>query len=221
MDLNAGVVKGRRRYDSSRRRQQALQSRAAVLEAAKHLFLTEGYPATTVASIAQAAQVSVEMIYKAFGGKAGLVRTIVEQSLGGTGSTPAWRRSDEMQALETNPRVVIERWGLLLTEVAPVAAPIHILIKTAAATDPEMSTLLEEVEAARLTRMEHNARTLQHRGQLRNGVTLEIARDVLWVYSSSDLYQLLVLRQGWSLERYGRFATEGMIAALLPSRSSV
>jgi hypothetical protein len=64
--------------------------------------------------------------------------------------------------------------------------------------------------------MELNARHLHDRGDLRAGITLQEARDVLWVYSSPELYELLVLRQGWPLQRYGRFVAEGMIAALLP-----
>lgn len=38
----------------------------------------------------------------------------------------------------------------------------------------------------------------------------------MFAYSSPELYEILVLRQGWLLERYGRFVAEGMIAALLP-----
>ena len=38
----------------------------------------------------------------------------------------------------------------------------------------------------------------------------------MFAYSSPELYEILVLRQRWSLEQYGRFVGEGMIAALLP-----
>lgn len=34
--------------------------------------------------------------------------------------------------------------------------------------------------------------------------------------SSQELYELLVLRRGWAIGRYGRFVAEGMTAALLP-----
>ncbi len=186
-----------------------------MLGAARRLFLAEGYAATTIASIANAADVSVDTIYKAFGGKAGLVPAIWDQGLAGSGSIPAWQRSDEMRSLEADPRKVLHNWGTLATEVAPRAAPILLLIRTAAATDPEMAALLEEVDQARLTRMENNARDLYDRGDLREGVTLELARDVLWTYSSAELYDLLVLRRRWPLERYGSFIAEGMIAALL------
>ncbi len=52
------------------------RSQEAVLEAAQRRFLRAGYGATTIAAIAADAAVSVETIYKAFGGKRGLVRAI-------------------------------------------------------------------------------------------------------------------------------------------------
>jgi AcrR family transcriptional regulator len=217
MELNADPVKPRRRYDSRRRRQQALRTRQAVLEAAEGLFLADGYASTTIARIAEAAVVSVETIYKSFGGKPGLVRAIWEKGLKGVGPISAEDRSNEMQAREADPRTVLRHWGRLTSEVAPRAAPILLLARTAAATDPEMGMLLKDLDQARLTRMEQNARTLYERGDLREAVTLEQARDVLWLYSSPELYELLVLRRGWPLERYGRFVAEGMIAALLSS----
>jgi hypothetical protein len=32
-----------------------------------------------------------------------------------------------------------------------------------------------------------------------------------------ELHELLIIRRGWSIERYGRFIADAMIAALLPS----
>jgi AcrR family transcriptional regulator len=186
------------------------------MEAARRLFLERGYGRTTISAIAEAADVSVETVYKGFGGKAGLVRAIWEKGLEGAGPVPAERRSDEMQAAEADPRAMIANWGTLATEVAPRTAPILVLIRAAATTEPEIAVLLEEVDRSRLARMERNARRLHDRGQLREGVTLAEARDVLWTYSSPELYELLVLRRSWSLEHYGRFVAEGITAALLP-----
>ena len=216
MEQLSSPVKPRRRYDSHRRQRQALRTRMAILDVAQELFLTRGYVATTIALLAETADVSVETIYKSFGGKPGLVRAIWERGLEGSGPIPAERRSDEMRANEVDARRVITNWGTLTTEVAPRVAPILLLIRTAAATDPEMGALRDEVDRARLTRMEDNARHLYDRGDLREGVTLTEARDVMWTYSSPELYELLVLRRSWPLEHYGRFVTEAMIAALLP-----
>ncbi len=221
MEVNSGPVKPKRRYDSSRRRRQALHTREAILETARQLFLTNGYAATTIAIIAEGADVSVETIYKRFGGKPGLVRAIAENGLEGAGPIPAEQRSDEMRTLERDPYRVMQVWGTFVSEVAPLAAPIALLLRTAAATDPEMAGLLEELDRTRLARMEHNARQLFERGNFRKGITLEHARDVLWAYSSPELYELLVLRQRWPQDRYGRFVAEAMIAALLPRRTDV
>jgi AcrR family transcriptional regulator len=210
------VVKPSRRYDASRRRAQAERTRASVLETAQRLFLAHGYGATTIGAIAREAGVSVETIYKAFGNKPGLVRAIHERALAGEGDVPTSQRSDEMRAREEDPHTVIRRWGDFATEVMPRVAPILLLIRSAAASAPELSALWEELEDQRLRRMADNARYFVDGGHLREGWTLEEARDVLWAYTSPELYERLVLRQRWPLERYGQFVSEGIIAALLP-----
>jgi hypothetical protein len=89
-------------------------------------------------------------------------------------------------------------------------------MRSAAAADPEMAALLKEMNDDRLKRMRHHARFLAERGYLRAGVSVAQARDVLWICSSAELYELLVLQRGWSLPRFGRFIGDFMIAALLP-----
>jgi AcrR family transcriptional regulator len=209
-------AKATRRYNSRGRQAQARRNRDAVLDAAQERFLTGGYAATTIASTAGDAGVSVETVYKAFGGKAGLVRAIYERGLSGEGPVPAPQRSDEMQAHETDPETIVRNWGILSTEVAPQVAPILLLIRSAAAADPDMALLLRDSDRQRRERMGQNARTLADRGHLRPGVTLAQATDILWTFSSPELYELLVLRSGWDLGYYGRFLGDSMTAALLP-----
>ena len=52
-----------RRYDASRRRDQARRTREGIIEAARRRFLRDGYTPTTVASIAADAGASVDTIY--------------------------------------------------------------------------------------------------------------------------------------------------------------
>lgn len=63
--------------------------------------------------------------------------------------------------------------------------------------------------------MTDNARRLRDAGHLRRGLTLAQAADILWTYSSPELYELLVLGRGWPPKRYGTFVAEAMIEALL------
>jgi AcrR family transcriptional regulator len=215
MDARADAVKQKRTYDATRRRERARQNRDKVIAAAERRFLRDGYGITTIAAIADDAGVSADMVYKSFGGKPGLVRAICARALEGEGPVPAEQRSDELQAREPDGRKIIEGWGALTLEVAPRVAPILLLIRAAAAGDPEVAVLLDEIDAQRLHRMTDNARRLGRAGHLRPGITVARAADVLWTYSSQELYELLVLRRGWPLARYGRFIADAMIDALL------
>jgi AcrR family transcriptional regulator len=181
------AVKGKRRYDATSRREQANRSRSRIIEAAERRFLDDGYALTTIAAIADDAGVSVDTIYKSFGGKPGLVRAIREQALRGARPVPAEQRSDELQTEELDPRKIIEAWGRFTTEI----------------------------DSDRLRRMTDNARRLHAAGHLRSGITVAVAADVMWTYSSPELYELLVLRRGMPLRRYGRFVADAMITALL------
>jgi AcrR family transcriptional regulator len=165
MEPNVTSVKGGRRpYDSRGRRAQARRNQEAVLDAAEARFRASGYGATTVAAIASEAGVSVETIYKAFGGKAGLVRALYDRALRGRGRVSAYERSDAMRARETDPRTIMRSWGELTSEVAAHMTPIRLLIRAAAVTDPEIATLLDASDDERLQRMRHHARFLAERG---------------------------------------------------------
>lgn len=207
-------VKRKRPYDGSRRRERARQSRARIIEVAERMFLNDGYTPTTVQAIAAAAAVSPDTIYKAFGGKPGLVRAIRNRALEGEGPITAERRSDQIQARESDPRAIIQTWGAFVAEVAPRVSPILLLIRDVAPTDPEVRALRDELDTERHQRMTDNARRLHDAGHLRNNLTLAQATDVLWTYSSPELYELLVLRRGWTPSRYGKFVANTMIAAL-------
>lgn len=217
MDPMTSSVKSRRRYDAGGRQEQARRSREAILDAAERQFLDAGYAATTVAAIAREAGVSVETIYKAFGGKSGLVRAVYERGLTGRGMVPAYERSDRMREQESDPETIMRNWGALTAEVSSVVTPIRLLMRTAAASHPDLAAVLADSDRERLARMRHHARFLADRGYLRAGVTPAEATDVLWACSSPELYELFVLQRGWSRSRFGKFVAEFMIGALLPA----
>ncbi len=209
-------VKSKRRYDATRRRAQAAQTRTVILDVARRLFLEHGYAATTVPLVAAEAGTSTKTVYKAFGGKSGIVRALWERGLEGRGSVPAPQRSDLMSSTETNPVDVLRGWGTLTSEVAPEVAPILLLVRGAAAADAEMATLLADTDAQRRTRMRDNARRLEQRGWLRPGLGLARATDILCTYSSAEFYEQLVIKSGWPVKRFGEFVGDALIAALLP-----
>jgi AcrR family transcriptional regulator len=216
MELIMTTVKPRRRYDSSGRQAQARRTRQAILDAAQRQFLQGGYAATTIAAVAAEAGVSVETIYKAFGGKPGLVRAIYDRGLEGREPVPAFQRADELRERETDPRAIMRNWAAIATEVSSVVSPIERLVRAAAASDPDMAALLKAHHDIRERRARHHARFLKQRGYLREGVSLAQATDIFWTCTSDELYDLLVTQRGWSLPRFARFLGDFMINALLP-----
>src|SRR6266545_7322356 len=158
------TVKPKRRYDSSGRQAQARRNQEAILDAAQRQFLQGGYGATTIAAIAGEAGVSVETVYKAFGGKPGLVRAIYQRGLAGREPIPAFQRSDAMRERETDPETIMRHWGTLASEVSSVVSPIVRLVRAAATSDPDMAALLAANNDIREQRARHHARFLKQRG---------------------------------------------------------
>lgn len=215
MERNNRVVKTRR-YDSSLRQQQAQQTRDRILDAARTRLLADGFAATTIASIAADAGVSVDTIYKTFGGKPGLVRAIHDQGLTGDGHIPAETRSDALHTTHADPHQILTSIGHLAAEVAPNVAPLLLLIRDAALTDPEMAALKAELDDHRLQRMTHNARNLANAGHLTNNITIEQAGEIMWIYSAPELYELTVHTRRWTTDQYADFITTALTAHLLP-----
>src|SRR5262249_59772764 len=83
----------RKPYHSPRRAEQAIATRRAVLDAARELFIEQGYAVTTVADIARRARVAVDTVYAAVGRKPALLREVLETAISGSDqAVPAGQR---------------------------------------------------------------------------------------------------------------------------------
>lgn len=202
----------KRRYDSAGRREQAELIRAQLISAARAVLLEQGYAGLSIPKLAQACGVSAESVYKRFAGKPALVRAVVEEALRGIGPVAAETRSDALDSSDLHS--LARGWGRLSAEVAPRVAPILLLVKVAAAQDPELAGLARELDDNRRKRMADNARRLKRAGHLPRGLSVRRATDILWTYSSPEVYELLVLRSGWNLQQYAAFISAGITAHL-------
>jgi len=214
MSAQRSGVKTKRTYDTTSRSERAGVSRSRTLEVARQRFLANGYASTSVESIAAAARISPSTIYKSYGGKRGLARAVCEQALAGVGPSAAEERSNALRTLD-DPHQVAAGWGDLVAEVAPRIAPLLLVLRDAARTDHEAAGLYDELDRTRLARMADNARHLAQGGHLRSGVTAGEARDVMWMCSSPELYDLLVRRRRWSPGKFGRFVADTITGVLI------
>src|SRR5437899_12415389 len=110
---NRRHVKPPRRYDSTRRRAQAAQTRQDILQAAQLLFLEGGYTGTTLNDISAAARVAVETIYRGFGGKPALFKGVIEPAIAAGAARPAMPPEERPEAramiADNTPRRVVGR----------------------------------------------------------------------------------------------------------------
>jgi len=79
-------------------------------------------------------------------------------------------------------------------------AGLRLAAQSAAEADPAVATFLAEVDAARFEGMAVHAARAAATGQL--AVSEDECRDVLFAMTDGTLWRTLVVRQGWSDDRY-------------------
>ena len=214
------IVKPRRRYESPRRQAQADQTRLDILAAAGAVFRQRGYAGTSMPTLASEAGVAVETIYRAFGSKAGLFKAVVDAAVAG-GSARADTPVEERPAIravieEQDPRRQLELYAATQPGIHRRSGPLLRALLGAAAADPELRALWEEVEGGRLAGQGRLAGLLAERGALREGLPVEDARDRIWTLCSLAVHDMLVMARGWTSERYQAWLAAALIRELLP-----
>jgi AcrR family transcriptional regulator len=206
-----------RRYDSTRRQARAAEGRRRVVEAAHVLFVEHGYAATTIASIAEAADVSIPTVYAGFDGKADLLKRAIDFAIAGDTEPVAVRDRPTAAWVHeaTTAHELLSRFAVQMGEIAERAVPVYNVLVRAADVDPELAALLADLERQRLRAATGIARGVRDRGGLPDGRDVAWARDVIWVCNAPENYTMLVLRRGWSTRRYVDWARTALTRLVL------
>jgi AcrR family transcriptional regulator len=208
----------KRRYNSSRRKEQALQTRRQIVEAARVLFLNRGYAGATMEAIAQEAGVAVETVYAAFGNKRAILSRLIDISLVGDEQPIPLLQREGPQAVmaETDQRRQIELFAEDIYEIMSRMTPIFEIMRAAAQVEPEIRDMYENSLKSRVQGLMTFVRALMKNGPLRQGVTAEEAAETVWTLTSADVITLLVRNRDWSAEQYKRWLAEMLKRFLLP-----
>jgi AcrR family transcriptional regulator len=207
----------KRKYDASSRRTRASARRHAVVLAAHALFERDGFRSTTIAAVAERAGVSEGSIYKGFGTKAALAKAVFDFVIAGDNAAVPVAERAEADAVRAESdaarKIMLYTRGLAARQHR--SAKVQILIRDGRHTDETLAVVWEELLAERLNGMTMLGRHLIHSGQLRAGIELAEVRDVLWTYTAVELYELLVLKRGWSVDCYPEWLGQAIIGALI------
>jgi AcrR family transcriptional regulator len=208
----------KRSYDASRRQQQARQLRVAIVDAARELFVTNGYAATTLTAVAHGAGVSTQLIYAAFGGKRGLLATVLDWTIVGDDEPIAMMDRPTIRAVRDEPTAarMCARFARHQRLVSARVAPTMHMLRAAADADPDARVVLETNEDRRRLGMGMFVADLRRVGRLRDGLTDDAAADAVWALAPDVLWTALVSRRGWSAEDFEEWMAVQIAAAVLP-----
>ena len=208
----------KRRYDSSRRKEQALQTRRQIVEAARQLFLSRGYTGATIDAIAQEADVAVETVYATFGSKRAILSRLIDVSLVGDEQPAPLLQREGPQAVmnETDQQRQVELFAKDIYEIMSRMTPIFEIMRTASKADTEIAEMYKNMLNSRAQGLMAFIRALRKNGPLRDGVTADEAAETVWTLTSADVITLLMTDRGWSAEKYKRWLTEMLTRFLLP-----
>ena len=199
------MSRGRRPYSSPVRGERARQTRQRVTEAATTLFLQDGYASTSLAAIANTAGVSVDTVYKTFGSKIGLLKEVLDVTIGGDDlPVPVLERAGP-QALraQTDQRAQVRMLAAGVTDQLERIRPLDDILRGAAAVDREASALRQDIQVRqRRAAMQSVVGWIAARGPLRDDLTVDQAAQVVWTLTSPEVHLLMRDTGGWSQSSY-------------------
>lgn len=206
-----------RRYNSPRRAEQAAATRHEVLEAARELFVRNGYAATTVADIARAARVAVDTVYATVGRKPALLREVLETAISGTDQAVPANDRGYVALIRAAPsaREKLALYASAIVQIQSRLAPVYLAIRDAAATDPDSAVLWAEINSRRAANMRNFAADLRATGELRQDLSDDEVADIVWGMNGAEYRVLMVGDRGWSHQRFGEFLTDAWARLLL------
>jgi TetR/AcrR family transcriptional regulator, regulator of autoinduction and epiphytic fitness len=207
-----------RRYDMSNRARHATETRRRIAEAAARLFVQDGYGATTINAIAAEAGVAVPTVYATLKTKQAILWAVIELTARGDADQAPlaerqwWREMER----ERDPRETLAKLARIHREICDREAAVFTVLETAANVDPEVAPVMRQKEQARYSDQSRVVRSLKRQGQLRAGLSVRKASDIIWALATERSYLALVRDRGWRAEDYEDWLSEQLAAALLP-----
>ncbi len=215
------VKRDRPLYGKGRQARTRL-ARAAVVEAARTLFLAHGYAGTTIDAISDLADVPPATVYRLFTSKLGILKALLDVSIAGDDEAVALPDRPHTRALlaDRDPGNQLSGFAGVTRGIMSRTEPVHRILVSAAGSDPDAAELLAEQMRQRQRGQALIARALARAGALRPNLRERDAADVIHALMSPDVYRLLVADRGWTPERYEHWLKDILIDQLLARPAS-
>lgn len=204
-----------RRYDSSARQEEARSRRADIVAAAARLFVDDGYAETTIARIANEAGVSSQLVYAAFGNKAGVLAGVLDQMAAGDDQGVLIRDRPEFLAPSemSDDRERLRAFAGMAAEVNARVGALQVLLDRAAITDPAVAELRARMLAA--MRQDHQIYVNRLAAGMRPDLGPERVAEVTRVITGHQVWHGLVIDGGWSQDQYADWVSDALVRLLI------
>ena len=211
----SGAVK--RDYRSELRATQAQETRRSIVAAASRLFVENGYGATTIDAIAEAAGVSRKTVFTAVGGKLDLLKLALDWAVAGDDQAVALSDRATIRRLmdRRDPRGVLYGLAGLFVEIGTRVGPLYGALEVAAGMDPAARDLAEESQQHRLDDASKVVRRLRNLNALTTHITHQEAVDMVWLAMDPALFDRLVRVRGWPTSRFEDWLADTLCRQLL------
>lgn len=207
----------KRPYDNRRRLAQVRATRLRVIEAAKGLFIENGYPATTLESVAAAADVPLPTLYRLFGSKRTLLTAVLDTSFVGDDEPIAFVDRPAVQSAlsEPDPKKMLDALARIGREFMDRSSAILHVLASAAQVDNEAAGVLAEIRRQRHTGQSRIVAALLDRGALDPSLKPAEAADFVYLLWSPDAHWILTVERGWTPEQYEAWLSRSLHRTLL------
>ncbi|SDP58887.1 DNA-binding transcriptional regulator, AcrR family [Pedococcus dokdonensis] len=207
----------RRLYRSPAREAAAEETRARIRDAAKELFIANGYQGTTLKDVAARAGVGERTLYDSFGNKLGLLRhTIAILTMGDESRVPAADRPAAAAARELDdPRAALAAHLKLGTDLMNRAGDLILVSQANPGIDADLERTIARGTQAAYDVNVRFAQRLASRGELRDGLTAATAADIMFTLTSPGVFHTLRRTRHWGQQRYQDWVVDTATQQLL------
>ena len=187
-----------------------------MIAAARKLFERDGYATTSIAAIAQAAEVTPRTVYLGFETKAGLLQAVWNRALRGEhdDAPVAAHRWFQEVLNEPDPQRTLRLNARNSRRFKERSTGLLQIVRDAAPLDPAIAELWERIQVEYHANQLAVVRSLAP-GALRRGLSERRAADIIWSLNHPNTWiQLRVLR-GWTPTQYERWVGDTSCQQLL------
>lgn len=210
--------RGKRKYDSSRRTEQAAETRRRIVAAAAACFAELGYARTTMAVIGRRAGVSTESVL-ANGPKRALLIAAFSHAFVGEETDRALESDPFGRLLAIEDRDEFVRSAVdAIVDGQRNGIGMWRAVQAGSIDEPELAEPYAALAGRRRAEILALAQLLAERGWLADDRPIEQVADTLALLIGFDPYQLLVLDFGWPEDRLRAWTADMLERTVLRAR---